>query len=272
MDFISKFYQSGTSRIHYLIGGEGPPALLIHGYGEDGNIWKSVLNGFDGLQLIIPDFPGFGQSDVVESYALNEMMQTFLEIMDVEEIERFYIFGHSMGGYTTSEFVAFVPERLLGVGMIHTHPFGDTDEIKVNRKKREEHIEAYGTAGFLKDFYPILFGSLYANAHPEVVEEMRQYGMTLNQQAFIAGMQAMRLRPNHSESFKEFKRPILFVVGDDDRAVPYDLCMKQLSLPGIADVQILKGIGHMSMLEDTEAFVQILKNYFEFSHQMDEPV
>jgi pimeloyl-ACP methyl ester carboxylesterase len=268
MDFISKFYRSGTFRIHYQCGGEGTPALLIHGYGEDGNIWKTVLNGFEGLQLIIPDFPGFGQSDVAESYALKEMMKVFLEIMDAEGIERFYILGHSMGGYTTSEFVASVPDRLLGIGMIHTHPFGDTNEIKVNRKKREDHIQAYGTSGFLKEFYPILFGTQFTKEHPEVVEEMRTYGMTLHQKAFIAGMQAMRLRPNHSESFKHFERPVLFVVGDDDKAVPYELCMKQLSLPQIADVQILKDIGHMSMLEDTEVFVRILKNYFKFSHQM----
>jgi pimeloyl-ACP methyl ester carboxylesterase len=268
MDFTSKFFDSNAFRIHYQIGGEGPPILLLHGYGEDGNIWKSALDAFEGHQLILPDFPGFGKSEVIESYSLKEMMEVYLEILEFEKVNHFYLFGHSMGGYTSSEFVSAVPERLLGVGMIHTHPFGDTDEIKINRKKREDHIKNYGKDGFLKEFYPILFGTRFAINFPEVVNEMLDYGMTLEPHSFIAGMRAMRLRPDHSSAFERFKNPVLFVVGDDDRAVPYDLSLKQLSLPAIADVHILQEIGHMSMLEDKATFSRIVKQFLHFSNEM----
>lgn len=263
MEWTSNSFQSGRFNIHCQFGGDGIPVLLLHGYGEDSNIWKPVAGAFSGCKMIMPDFPGFGKSAPVDAYTLEEMMQVFLLLLDREGVEQFFIFGHSMGGYTASEFVAAIPERLLGAGMIHSHPFGDTDEIKVNRKKREDHIAAYGLNGFLKEFYPVLFGQAFAESRPGVVEEMRAYGETLDPAAFIAGMRAMRLRSDRSAAFGKFPRPVLFIVGDDDRAVPADLSMKQLTLPPVADAHVLGGIGHTSMLEAPDSFTGIARSYFK---------
>ena len=272
MEIKIKNYTKGHFKIHYQDGGEGTPVLLLHGYGEDGNIWKPVLEAFEGYRVIMPDFPGFGKSKVAADYTLPEMMEVFLEILDEEGIDRFFVFGHSMGGYTASEFVHAVPERLLGVGMIHSHPFGDTQEIRANRKKREEHIASYGLEGFTREFYPVLFGTGFAASHPEVVEEMRKTGASLDPQTFIAGMRAMRIRADRSAGFKNFPGPVLFLVGDGDRAVPADLSMKQLSLPPVADVHILEGIGHTSMLEVPEVFIKHTKIFFSLARKLMEVV
>lgn len=272
MDFISKGFEKENFRIHYQDGGSGKPVLLLHGYGEDGNIWKPVSEAFEGYRVIMPDFPGFGKSMVSDEYTLPKMMDLFLQILDREGISKFFVFGHSMGGYTASEFVHAVPERLLGVGMIHSHPFGDTDEIKSNRQKREEHIASYGLDGFTKEFYPVLFGSTFATGHPEVVEKMRTAGLTLDPQTFIAGMRAMRMREDRSEAFKKFPGPVFFLVGDDDRAVPADFSMKQLSLPPIADVHILEGIGHTSMLEAPESFIRHTRSFLRTARIMTEAI
>ncbi len=269
MEFISKGFEKGNFRIHYQDGGSGTPILLLHGYGEDGNIWKTVADAFEGCKMIMPDFPGFGKSKVTEAYTLEEMMEVFFQILKQEGIHKFFVFGHSMGGYTASEFVHAVPDRLLGVGMIHSHPFGDTDEIKSNRKKREEHIASYGLDGFTKEFYPVLFGRAFASGHPDVVEEMRTTGMSLDPQAFIAGMHAMRMREDRSEAFKKFPEPVFFLVGDDDRAVPADMSLKQLSLPPIADVHIMEGIGHTSMLEAQDLFIQYAKSFIRTARALE---
>src|ERR1700730_11739791 len=53
------------TKIFYRSIGTGKPIMLIHGFAEDGEIWK-YQSAFleDQYQLIIPDLPGSGQSPV----------------------------------------------------------------------------------------------------------------------------------------------------------------------------------------------------------------
>ena len=48
--------------IFYRVIGNGRPVVLIHGFGEDGNVWKNQVEFLsDRFQLIVPDLPGSGQ-------------------------------------------------------------------------------------------------------------------------------------------------------------------------------------------------------------------
>lgn len=265
MDLMEKRFQHGKFDLFYrLTEKSDATVLLIHGYGEDGQIWDEVLEAFHGFQVVIPDLPGFGQSAVVETYKLADLAEAYHQLMRSEGVTKYAVFGHSMGGYTASEFVANYADPLWGVGMIHTHPFGDTEDNKKARAKREAHIGQYGLDGYLKDFYPMLFGQKMINESPDVIETLRRKGSKYSETAFISGMAAMRTREDRSEMFRNFDQPVLYVIGTEDRAVDYEISIKQVSLNKTSDVQILQDIGHMSMLEDRSRFIEIVRNYLSF--------
>ncbi len=60
----SFLYQNAT--ISYTIEGKGNPVVLLHGFGEDSNVWKyQVAFLKEYCLLIIPDLPGSGKSSLL---------------------------------------------------------------------------------------------------------------------------------------------------------------------------------------------------------------
>jgi pimeloyl-ACP methyl ester carboxylesterase len=87
--------------IFYQIIGDGKPVLFIHGFGEDGEVWKAPsyspggeLNAqtsiFDDPSLlekfkfIIPDLPGSGKSEMIDDMSMEGMAEVMKEILNIE--------------------------------------------------------------------------------------------------------------------------------------------------------------------------------------------
>ena len=89
-------------KICYQVVGKGKPVVLIHGFGEDGEIWMPpqtppkegltnledlpIENSFlpEGFQFIIPDLPGSGKSEMVVDMSIEGMAEIIKEIIDEE--------------------------------------------------------------------------------------------------------------------------------------------------------------------------------------------
>ena len=55
--------QVDGATIHYLIGGHGPPVMLLHGWPVTAYAWRGVAPALaDRFNVIAPDMPGFGDS------------------------------------------------------------------------------------------------------------------------------------------------------------------------------------------------------------------
>ena len=150
---LTSHFSKGKHSLHFRTAGDGPAVVLIHGYGEDNQIWDSILPSFEGYRLILFDLPGFGKSEVWKGYQLSDLAAAYLEIIDSSGIGEFSVFGHSMGGYTTCEFLALVPDRIRSAGLVHSHPFGDSEATKAARLDKIQHLENYGPEAYLNAFY-----------------------------------------------------------------------------------------------------------------------
>ena len=71
-------------------------------------------------------------------------------------------------------------------------------------------------------------------------------------EALIAYYTAMINRPDRTAILKTFTQPILFIMGQYDKAVPFDQSMQQSHLPSQSHIHILRNSAHMGMLEETE--------------------
>src|SRR6476646_3490808 len=88
----------------YRITGDGPAVVLLHGFGEDSLIWDRQFDIFNGYQLIIPDLPGSGGSEMTDDMSMEGLASTIREFISVIGVERCTMIGHSMGGYVTLAF------------------------------------------------------------------------------------------------------------------------------------------------------------------------
>ncbi|MEM7467001.1 MAG: alpha/beta hydrolase [Pseudomonadota bacterium] len=104
-----KTIQIGDHQIVYLTGGQGPPLVLLHGFGADKYHWPMVARSLgQHFTLYVPDLPGFGESSQLTSARYTgwdqvERIRSFVEALNLDAI---HIGGNSMGGYFAALYAA----------------------------------------------------------------------------------------------------------------------------------------------------------------------
>ena len=253
----SEFIQYKNSKIHYQIEGSGSPLVLIHGFGEDGNIWKHQVAFLkNDYLLIIPDLPGSGESEILDenTFEISQGMETYAGvikiILDNENIFYCTMIGHSMGGYITLAFAEKYPQYLQKFGLFHSSAYADSEEKIQIRTKAIEFVKENGVASFLKTTIPGLFSENFREQHKEVIDQLITASSKFSKGAIIQYYQAMIARPERTKIFTFFRNPILFIIGERDNAIPLDQSLKQCHQPFISDLHLLPEVAHMGMLED----------------------
>jgi pimeloyl-ACP methyl ester carboxylesterase len=269
--------------IHYRVFGRGKMVVLLHGFGEDGTVWEPQINFLkDHFLLIIPDIPGSGKSEFVSNASIDTYAEILKVVIDHEHSEmkaladsevqngpqktgglqdEVSLIGHSMGGYIALAFAEKYPGYLNSFGLFHSSAFADPDEKKEVRKKAIEFIQTKGAGTFLKTSIPNLFTKQFAVMHPQKVERLIEKGNAFSEAALIQYYEAMIARPDRTAVLKEFKKPILFLIGEHDTAIPLESSLQQCYLPSESHVHILSQSGHMGMWEEEEKANNILLSF-----------
>ncbi len=227
---------------------------MIHGFGEDSRIWKHQINYLENdCRLFIPDLPGTGQSAIGNHELSMESMATMIkQLMDAEKIDECIMLGHSMGGYVTLAFAELFPERLTAFGLIHSTAYADSEDKKAARQKSIQFINEHGAAEFMKTTIPNLFSANFNQEQKELVNELIAQSNQFTAEALTAYYTAMINRPNRSHILQKTTVPVLFFIGEEDKAVNPADAMAQTALPAVCMAKLVPGIAHMGMLEATE--------------------
>lgn len=125
--------------IHYAVGGEGPPVLLLHGYPQTHLMWHEVAPDLSaGHTVVLADLRGYGDSDKPapgerdENYSKRAMAADQIGLMASLGFERFAVAGHDRGARVGHRLALDAPEavtRLAVVDIVATrHVLSTTDE------------------------------------------------------------------------------------------------------------------------------------------------
>ncbi len=250
----------------YFVIGSGRPVVLLHGFGEDGNIWKHQLNAFSNNTLIVPHLPGSGSSESINDMSMAGLAAAVNTIIEKETnyTDKIILFGHSMGGYITLAFAEMYPERLAGFGLIHSSAYADSAEKREIRKKGIYFIKNNGAHSFLKTTIPNLYAPAAKEEQPEIIEQHIEDSKHFGDAALIKYYGSMMVRPDRTAVLKGSVVPVLFLLGRYDAAVPLHEGLAQSHMPRLSCVEILEQSGHMGMLEEVEKTTRILKSFISF--------
>ncbi len=261
-----KFITFQNSKIAYKTEGKGTAVVFVHGFGADSTLWDDfkpeILKA--GYQVITIDLPGFGKSELIENASIETMAEMVHELLLQLNLEKIVYIGHSMGGYIGMAFAEKYSDRLLGLGMFHSHPYADTAEKKEGRRRSMEVVRAKGTPLFVKQLIPGFFTPKFAKSNSFVVDKLVHRASVYSPAAIINALQAMHDRPDRSEILKNFPHPVLFIIGKEDTAVPQDASMNQTTLPAVSSIVILEEVAHMGMLEARKKSQQAVLEFLQW--------
>ena len=108
-------------KINYKTLGEGKPLLILHGWGSRSANWMKVAETLakNGIRVIIPDLPGFGQSDKpLTAWNLDDYCDFVKEFVKTLGLERFYLLGHSFGGSLAIKFSLQHREKVVKLFLV----------------------------------------------------------------------------------------------------------------------------------------------------------
>ncbi len=249
--------------LNYTKQGDGICILLVHGFGEDGSIFKHQVAVLEqNFTVIVPDLFGVGLSNSLpENITKNEAenlsslefyADALYALLLLLSIKRIIILGHSMGGYITMAFVEKYPNLVQKMGLIHSSAFADNDEKKLARQKGIQLMETYGGYAFLKNVIPTLFSEQYKKNNAELLESLIDRSKTYSTKALQFFYTAMINRKDTTAVLANTTIPVLFIIGKEDKAVLLTDIIKQVHLPKNAYIHILDNVAHMGMIEATE--------------------
>jgi pimeloyl-ACP methyl ester carboxylesterase len=264
-----------NKRIFYRITGTGKPVVLIHGFGEDGNIWNNQAEYLKNkFQLIIPDLPGSGQSEMIDDMSMEGLADVIKEIIEIEVskvppsggFRGASVIGHSMGGYITLALVEKYWNYVSAFGLFHSTAYADSEEKKTIRRKGIEFINQHGAFEFLKTTTPNLFSpnSILRQAQnqiPNSIQKLINEGNNFSPAALVSYYQAMMQRPDRTEILQKATVPVLFIMGKYDNAVPLKDGLQQCHLPEKSYIYVLRNSAHMGMLEEKDLSNEILEKF-----------
>jgi len=248
---MNKEFLYQKKKIAYRLIGSGQPVMLVHGFAEDGTVWRNQIEFLkDKFKLIVPDLPGSGQSELVDDMSMEGMAEVLHSIIHEEGIDRCPVIGHSMGGYITLALASAYPNHVNAFGLFHSSSFADTDEKKASRRKGIESIREHGAAEFLKTMIPGLFSQSSKDEQPELIDEQIALSYNFLPQALVLYYQSMIQRPDRTNLLRSSTIPVFFVIGKNDKVVPPEDSLKQCHLPEKSYIHLLQKSGHMGMLEE----------------------
>lgn len=144
----------GGRRIRYLIGGEGPPLLLCHGFmgsAENFAAWFEALT--PRRTLVVPDLSGCGESDPLdEPHTAANLAAALLPLVDHLGLRRYDLGGLCLGAPVA---MALLRRRPHATGRLVLH----TPLLSASLVRRAFHLQVaaltapvvYPVAAWLKD-------------------------------------------------------------------------------------------------------------------------
>ena len=132
-DFDSKTFlaksEDGPIEISYLIGGNGPPLLLLHGFPQTKAIWSQVAPELaKHFTVVAADLRGYGASSKPHgkadhsTYSKRSMAADQHALMKSLGLNQFFLLGHDRGGRVSHRLAMDFPESVSRLMVLDISP------------------------------------------------------------------------------------------------------------------------------------------------------
>lgn len=213
---------NGTTKIYWEEHGSGDPLLLIMGLGATHHLWHRVVPMVaPHYRTILLDNRGAGQSDAPPGpYAISQMADDAIAVMDAANVNSARVFGASMGGMIAQELALAHPERVRSL-ILGCTACGGKQAVPADQEVAQA-LRARTTLP-VEQGMRLMIPYTYDESTPRarVEEDMTlRIANAMSNEAFTAQFQGIRAWPGTYDRLAQLKMPVLVIHGETDRLVP----------------------------------------------------
>ncbi len=250
--------------LFYRTRGEGEPLVLMHGlFGSLDNLGALVRGLEDSYKVIAVDMRNHGRSPHDDGMTYPLMANDIRRVLDRENVESAYVFGHSMGGKAAMQLalsaLGRVKKLIVGdiapvqYGTHHSRILEGMAEVACmapdNRKGAQEILQAFESE-------PAVLSFLLTNWRKQ---DDGIWGWRLNLNAITKEYAHIASRLDGTP----YDGPTLFIRGGNSDYITAEHRDEILSLFPKADVRTIEGTGHWFHAEKPDLTLRIIKRFIE---------
>lgn len=252
MTLDAKSLQVFGLRTRYLVRGEGPPVLVLHGWGAHIEAVYPIVTGLSSVATVYTlDLPGFGESELPpKPWGVEEYQAFVAAFMDELQIERPAIIGHSNGGRIAIRMAATEPSRPSRLVLVDSAGIRPRRTLRWYRRVGMAKVGKYA-ARFLGSPGERLRARLVGRAGSA------DYLAAGPMQPTLVKLVNADLRP----FMPQIKVPTLLVWGSEDSDTPLSAAREMEHLIPDAGLVLLEGAGHYSYLDQPARFARIVSHF-----------
>ncbi|WP_141732804.1 alpha/beta fold hydrolase [Oligoflexus tunisiensis] len=256
----------GEFDIAYLEGGEGPTALLIHGFGGDKEHWTRFARQLtDRYHVIAIDLPGFGDSSRLDgySYAPKEQAERIEQLRVAMRLEKMHLVGNSMGGMIAGVYAREHQDQVLSLTLIDSGGIRSPERSELSRElekgrnplvveTREDMDKLLDFNFHSKPFIPsVVVDHIYEKSFPRREWNRRIFKEIENKNTVV------------EDALPHIQVPILVLWGDKDRVINVSATETVKKVKPEAEIKILADCGHAPMIERVDETAEIFLEFLQ---------
>jgi len=255
-----RYTRQGIS-IEYDDIGNGVPLLLIHGFLLDRTLWRPQIAGLSQIyRIIAPDLRGFGESSDTdgEAVTMEQYAADLKSLLDSVNLKQTVIGGISMGGYIALAFYAQYADRVKGLILANTRAAPDSEEGRQARLANAQKVDDVGPSFLVESVAPKM---LKSPADPEIEIAVRSMMMRQCAAGIKSALRGMAMRPDRTALLRLTTIPVLIVSGSQDSFISPNYSEAMHALNPKSRVVIIPDAGHLSNLDQAEAFNRVIREF-----------
>ena len=240
--------------IAYWEAGTGEPLVLVHGMGVDRGTMLDVAGKLkQQFRVILPDLPGFGDSDKPEAadYGIQAQVDHLRQFIEAIGLRQVHLGGHSMGGWISAGLASSHPEMIASLWLIAAAGTSDLEgSVAMEAYRRGEYLlccrtpqDLRGVMGLAMVKLPTLPYCVWQTLGRRAAANYELHKKIFDRiSADVAGYDL-------EKRLSGIKAPTLLVWGDSDRLVPPSALETFKRLIPNARPILLSSVGHVPQME-----------------------
>ncbi len=257
-----QFIDFKNIKICYTDSGAGKAIVFLHGFLENKSIWNNFTLQLNlKYRIVTIDLLGHGKTDCLSyNHTMEEMAEAVHFVLKKLKVRKFFLVGHSLGGYVSLALAEQYPDNIKGLCMFHSSARGDSNEKQKDRDRAIKVVKQNKNL-FINEAIPNLF---YTKNYPyqDEIDAIKEIASTTTLQGIVAALEGMKIRMDREIILNFAPYPVLYIIGKEDNILPYQGLIEQANLAKHGDYLLLEEVGHMGFLEAKVKSIHALNSFF----------